>query len=294
MSLLLSLCSFFSRKASSDKSCRSARCSPTFQLCYSVVSNSLWPHGLQHARLPCPSPTPRACSNSCPLSQWCDPTISRIDSLEKILMLGKIEGRRKEWQRMRSLDSPVVVMFNVSISIFHPILFPLIAPPGLGLGRDVNLAGAICSFHLTIECPPSNAGSFITTLVDSSVIFVGMTSLLRQDLTIQTFIILWTLSLFNFCVPAEYFRFPHAVGPALWYWILAGWLWLGCPSAEAALPSSTLLYSCPSKLWNYGTFKLQPSLILKNNAVTSSSLQMRLRIFSMCVHTENMTYFLSS
>ena len=41
-----------------------------------VVSNSLWPHGLQHARLPCPSPTPRACSNSYPLSQWCHPTIS--------------------------------------------------------------------------------------------------------------------------------------------------------------------------------------------------------------------------
>ena len=33
-------------------------------------------HGLQHARLPCPSPSPRACSNSCPSSQWCHPTIS--------------------------------------------------------------------------------------------------------------------------------------------------------------------------------------------------------------------------
>ena len=42
----------------------------------SVVSNSLQPHGLQHARLPCPSPAPRACSNSCPLSWWCHPTIS--------------------------------------------------------------------------------------------------------------------------------------------------------------------------------------------------------------------------
>ena len=37
---------------------------------------TLWPHGLQHARLPCPSPTPRACSNSCPSSRWCLPTIS--------------------------------------------------------------------------------------------------------------------------------------------------------------------------------------------------------------------------
>ena len=41
----------------------------------SVVSNSLWPHGLQHARLPGPSPTPGACSNSCPSRCWCHPTI---------------------------------------------------------------------------------------------------------------------------------------------------------------------------------------------------------------------------
>ena len=42
----------------------------------SVVSDSLWPHGLQHARPPCPSPTPGAYSHSCPSSQWCHPTIS--------------------------------------------------------------------------------------------------------------------------------------------------------------------------------------------------------------------------
>jgi len=41
-----------------------------------VVANSLWPHGLQHTRLPCPSLCPRVCSNSCPLSQWCYLTIS--------------------------------------------------------------------------------------------------------------------------------------------------------------------------------------------------------------------------
>ena len=40
------------------------------------MSSSLWPHGLQHARPPCPSPTPRVYPNSCPLSQWCHPTIS--------------------------------------------------------------------------------------------------------------------------------------------------------------------------------------------------------------------------
>jgi len=42
----------------------------------SVVFISLQPLGLQHTRFPCPSPTPRACSNSHPLSQWCHPTIS--------------------------------------------------------------------------------------------------------------------------------------------------------------------------------------------------------------------------
>ena len=42
----------------------------------SVISDSLWPHGLLHARLPCPSLSPGACSDSCPLSQWCHPTIS--------------------------------------------------------------------------------------------------------------------------------------------------------------------------------------------------------------------------
>ena len=40
------------------------------------MSNFLQPHGLQHTRLPWHSPSPRACSNSCPLSQWCHPTIS--------------------------------------------------------------------------------------------------------------------------------------------------------------------------------------------------------------------------
>ena len=46
------------------------------QFIHSVRSDSLWPHGLQHTRLPCPSSIPGACSNSCPASQWCHPTIS--------------------------------------------------------------------------------------------------------------------------------------------------------------------------------------------------------------------------
>ena len=51
-------------------------CQGSVQFSRSVMSDSLRPHGLQHARFPHPSPTPRACSNSCPLSRWLHPAIS--------------------------------------------------------------------------------------------------------------------------------------------------------------------------------------------------------------------------
>ena len=48
----------------------------SIQFSLSVMSDSLWPHGLQHTRLLCPSPSLRACSHSCSSSRWCHPTIS--------------------------------------------------------------------------------------------------------------------------------------------------------------------------------------------------------------------------
>ena len=50
--------------------------SSSVRFSHSVVSDSLWPHGQQYTRLLCPSPTPKSCSNSCPLSWWCHPNIS--------------------------------------------------------------------------------------------------------------------------------------------------------------------------------------------------------------------------
>ena len=77
-------CIILIRKLSTDGNIPPVDLNPTewygagyhVQFSCSVMSNSFQPHGLQHARLPCPSPTPRACSNSCPLSWWCHPTIS--------------------------------------------------------------------------------------------------------------------------------------------------------------------------------------------------------------------------
>ena len=65
-----------SRSQAENIDCIPSVRSNSVQFSRSVVSDSLWSHGLQHARLPCPSPTPRACSNSCPSSWWCHPTIS--------------------------------------------------------------------------------------------------------------------------------------------------------------------------------------------------------------------------
>ena len=62
------------------------------QFSHSVVSNSLRPHGLQLTRLPCPSPTPGACLNSCPSSRWCHPTISSSVISFSIFNLSQHQG----------------------------------------------------------------------------------------------------------------------------------------------------------------------------------------------------------
>ena len=76
------------------------------QFSCSVVSDSLPPHGLQHSRLPCPSQISRAYPNSCPLSQWCHPTISSsIDCREPardIPLVTKV--MRKEARHMQRRD----------------------------------------------------------------------------------------------------------------------------------------------------------------------------------------------
>ena len=62
------------------------------QFSRSVMSDSLWPHGLQHARPPCPLPIPGVYSNSCPLSQWCHPTISSCHPLLPAFNLSQHQG----------------------------------------------------------------------------------------------------------------------------------------------------------------------------------------------------------
>ena len=92
------------------------------QFSHSVMSNSLWLHGLQYARSPCPSPTPGAYSNSCPSSQWCHPTVS--SSVIPILRLPSIFSSI----RVFSNESVLYIMwsknwsfsFSISPSNGHP------------------------------------------------------------------------------------------------------------------------------------------------------------------------------
>ena len=70
-------------------------CFPRFWLfSCPVMSNSSWPHGVQHARLPCPWPSPKICPSSCPLNWWCHPTSSsHLPTLE----IRKLRHREVKW-----------------------------------------------------------------------------------------------------------------------------------------------------------------------------------------------------
>ena len=89
------------------------------QFSHSVMSNSLQPHGLQHARLPCPSPSPKVCSNSCTLSQWCHPTISSCHPLllpsifPRIRVFSSESALRIRWPKYWSFS------FSISPSSEH-------------------------------------------------------------------------------------------------------------------------------------------------------------------------------
>ena len=81
----------------------------------SVVSNSLQPHGLQHTRPPCPSPTPRVYSNSCPLSEWCHPTISSsVTSFSSCLQSFSASGSFQMSQLVTSVGQKIGVSASTS------------------------------------------------------------------------------------------------------------------------------------------------------------------------------------
>ena len=82
------------------------------------MSDSLWHHGLQHTRPPCPSPTTSAYSNSCPLSQWCHPTISSCHPLLPFSIIPSIRVFSNE--SFLCIRWPKYWNFSISPSNEHP------------------------------------------------------------------------------------------------------------------------------------------------------------------------------
>ena len=90
---------------------------------HSVVSDSLWPHGPQPARPPCPSPTTGDYSNSCPLSQWCHPTISSsVVSFSSCLQSFPVSGSFQMSQLFTSGGHSIGVSASISPSNEYSLL----------------------------------------------------------------------------------------------------------------------------------------------------------------------------
>ena len=90
------------------------------------MSDSLWPHELQHARPPCPSPTPRVHPNPCPLSQWCHPTIfSSVVPFSSSSVFPSIRVFSNESALCISWQNHWSFSFNISPFNEHPGLISL-------------------------------------------------------------------------------------------------------------------------------------------------------------------------
>ena len=86
------------------------------QFSHSVMSDSLWPHGLQHIRLPCPSPAPRVYANSYPFSRWCHPTISSsVIPFSSFLQPSPASGAFQMSQFFTSDDQSIGVSASASV-----------------------------------------------------------------------------------------------------------------------------------------------------------------------------------
>ena len=112
------------------------------QFSLSVMSDSLQPHGLQHARFPCPSPTPRACSNSCPSSWWRHPTILSSVSLVNMIPITSLEKRSASecYMLLRTLKVSLNEGMNGPVLfILLPLVSSLVQISLLSFKRDSRL-----------------------------------------------------------------------------------------------------------------------------------------------------------
>ena len=117
------------------------------QFSHSVVSHSFQHHGLQQSRPPCPSPAPRACSNSCPLSQWCHPTISSsVFPFSSCLQSFPASGAFPMSQFFTSSDQSIRVSASASV-------LPMNTQDWFPLGYHRYLPNLTLQYPLQIRVP---------------------------------------------------------------------------------------------------------------------------------------------
>ena len=118
-------------------------------------------HGLQHARLPCPSPSPRVCSHSCPLSRWCHP-ITSVTSFSSYPQSFPASGSfSSSWlfasggQSIRASTSASVLPVNIQLISFRVDWFDLLAVQGT-LSQESSSAPQFQSINSTSHCMSAN------------------------------------------------------------------------------------------------------------------------------------------
>ena len=110
------------------------------QFSHSVMSDSLWPHGLQHARLPCPSPAPGTCSSSCAQSWWCHPIVSSsVDSFSSCLQSFPASGSLIMSQFFSSGGQSIGASASASVL---PVRIQNWFPLGQLIYQGINVIGA--------------------------------------------------------------------------------------------------------------------------------------------------------
>ena len=144
-----------------EKNVNSIHWFSSVQFSRSVMSNSLWPHGLQHTRLPCPLPTPRIYPNSCALSWWCLPTISSsVISFSSCLQPFPVSWSFQMIQFFTSSDQSIRVSASTSVPPMNTQDWFLLGLTGLislqskGLSRVFS--NTTVQMHQFFSAPPSS------------------------------------------------------------------------------------------------------------------------------------------
>ena len=136
------------------------------------MSNSFPPHGLQHARLPCPSPTPRAYSNSCPLSWRCHPTISSSvipfsSCLQSFPALGSFLVSQFFHSWKASISSPLSFLYSPTLTSIHDYGKTIALTRGTFVGKVMSLLFNMLS-RLVIAFLPKSKRLLISWLQSPS------------------------------------------------------------------------------------------------------------------------------